>query len=287
MIPIRASSPRLLRVPGFTLIELLVVIAIIGLLAAMLLPSLARAKRHTHMTVCLNNLRQIGIAIETFVLDNQRYPRTLGGKEMAKEFACGIPDWKRFADMTNRALFSYIAPYSPVWRCPEDKGLDFGPDGPNFGPTLHYAFGCSYKLNVKPWEHTKLEVEGRLPGKRSDWVKQPCNYIVVYEPPAQPMHKPLFNPDLCHLASIPYPYNYFHWHFNTGPSSVFDIAKDGQKAISPILFADGHSAKHDFTKALHQEPKYPTEATKDWVWYQARPNTNNPDGSIVGLSSKK
>ena len=75
-------------------------------------------------------------------------------------------------------------------------------------------------------------------------------------------------PDLCHLIDISYPYNYFHWHFNTGRPSVFDISQDHQKAISPILFVDGHGARHDFTSALHQEPMYPTEPTKDWLWYQ-------------------
>jgi len=88
------------------------------------------------------------------------------------------------------------------------------------------------------------------------------------------MHKPLFHPDLCHLDGIREPYNYFHWHFNTGPPSVFDIANDSQKAISPILFVDGHTAKHDFAKSLHREWRYPTEAMKDWIWYQPVIGTN-------------
>jgi len=89
-----------------------------------------------------------------------------------------------------------------------------------------------------------------------------------------PMHKPLLTPDLCHLTGIREPYNYFHWHLNTGRPSVYDIANDGQQAISPILFVDGHTAKHNFTKSLHQDWRYPTEAAKDWVWYQPVIGTN-------------
>src|SRR5882757_6197308 len=90
------------RPPGFTLIELLVVIAIIAILAAMLLPALAKAKKEGQMTSCLNNLRQMGLA-------SQMYADDFSGRYCLTFQVTG--DNSSTVSGGRRAWFNFLLPY--------------------------------------------------------------------------------------------------------------------------------------------------------------------------------
>jgi prepilin-type N-terminal cleavage/methylation domain-containing protein/prepilin-type processing-associated H-X9-DG protein len=111
---------------AFTLIELLVVIAIIAILAAFLLPMLSRAREKGRATVCLNNLKQWGLATHFFMAENNGFlPKdgsasgtgTGGGWYIDLPRMIGLPPYSEMPWHTNAA----IDPGRCIWICPSNN----------------------------------------------------------------------------------------------------------------------------------------------------------------------
>ncbi len=124
---------------AFTLIELLVVISIISILAALLLPALSRAKESGRATVCLSNLRQIGLALQLYVGDNHNRLPVMRDKSMTT-VTNELPG-------PDQVLSNYAGNVN-VFKCPSDKW----PGGqakliPRAGATFFEQTGSSFAWN--------------------------------------------------------------------------------------------------------------------------------------------
>ncbi|HEX9046490.1 MAG TPA: prepilin-type N-terminal cleavage/methylation domain-containing protein, partial [Verrucomicrobiae bacterium] len=164
-------QPNGRRIGGFTLIELLVVIAIIAILAAMLLPALAAAKRKAYATNCISNLKQVGTALSMYLNDwNDQLPPgasqanpadglTLGqvpvynsGSNCRKWLPyylvnyLGLLDASRVPSTTNAVVKVFVCP-GYVSQCPLGVVGNYDPQSDNYTQMVNNKGYGSYSVS--------------------------------------------------------------------------------------------------------------------------------------------
>ncbi|MBN2506688.1 MAG: prepilin-type N-terminal cleavage/methylation domain-containing protein [Verrucomicrobia bacterium] len=170
------------REPAFTLIELLVVFGIVALLAALLLPALARAKHQARTAACLSNAKQWGLAFLMHTEDNDGIVPEEGNTlapiahpQNRVAWYETVPPSLALEPLT--ALYAAGAPPMPgvpsLFACPEAPRPDFSPDAHG---KAYFMYGMNGRLCINKGGATR-----RVPNTRLSSVLRPADTIFIAE----------------------------------------------------------------------------------------------------------
>lgn len=153
---------------GFTLVELLVVIAIIGVLIALLLPAVQAAREAARRNSCVNNLRQIGLAILNHESARKYFP--YGGSSIPLG-SSGGPTVERMSYWTQ-----YILPYMEEQSLANIYDFDIGIRGPNWTTVNGPAFSKPISVYQCASDTTGTRMPDESPSSR--WSRS--NYVAAF-----------------------------------------------------------------------------------------------------------
>jgi len=171
------------------LIELLVVIAIIAILAAMLLPALAKAKQKAQGIYCINNNKQLMLCWTMYAADNgDRLVYNTGGfgtvTDPTIQWAANTMDWSASPVNTNTLLLTkallggYLANNYSAFKCPADKfDLDIGPRSRSYSMN---GFVGPHDLTGSPYDGTHTYKQFL---KSADFSRPTDMFVMVDEHP--------------------------------------------------------------------------------------------------------
>jgi prepilin-type N-terminal cleavage/methylation domain-containing protein/prepilin-type processing-associated H-X9-DG protein len=171
---------------AFTLIELLVVIAIMGILAALLLPVLSKAKDKGRQAACLNNLRQMGIAFQLYGGDfGDQFPAP-GSKNIYGPKPEDWIWWQYGREVKNSSIAKFVGNFNPaLFTCPADsRASSLQTQGDVAGDPYRYSYSLtSYDLtnDFNPGMSTIIDWDGNVFPFKSAAIRNPSAKIMLVE----------------------------------------------------------------------------------------------------------